>query len=431
MLPRSPTTAATLERISSDMRGLHTADWHVGKLNYGLKRNEDHEHVFEQMYALAKDEKVDIIIHSGDLYDKENPGTEVLKQGIAYLERLAEIAPVVFIPGNHDSNGMFEVIDALISCRRPPHHPIHILHTSRLKGERYGMLELASKDGRERLLVAGLPFIRPASFARQFIALGADVRGLEFADQIERLTSGIGAQFRAAYDSKTDVRIFVGHLLLQGSLVGGKDRGELALDIEEHTFGARGSSVPVVDYAALGHIHRPQTPPGCEYARYAGSPLAVDFGESSEEKGVQIFEARPGLPVRVRFVPLDVGRELVTATIPYEELPLHGPLLAGKLVKLTVLIDSSERNVYDYVKECMPDAVIARVIEQVLVQEGQATPEIPDTAALSPPDLFASYIANKRGFDKERANRYFRDLYGAATAGVQTRIQDIDALEQV
>lgn len=412
------------------MRGLHTADWHVGKLNFGLKRDEDHECVFEQMYALAKDENVDVILHSGDLYDKADPGTEVLKQGISYLERLAEIAPVVFVPGNHDSTGMFEVIDALISCRQPRHHPIHILHTSRLRGERYGMLELPSRDGRERLLVAGLPFIRPASFARQFIALGANVRGLAFADQIERLTHGIGAQFRANYNPSTDVRVFVAHLLLQGSLVGGKDRGEIMLDIEEHTFGARGSSVPVVDYAALGHIHRPQTPPGCEYARYAGSPLAVDFGESSEKKGVQIFEARPGLPVKVRFVPLDVGRELVTATIPYDELPVQGPLLSGKLVKLTVVIKGSERNVYDYAKECMPDSVIARVIEQVMVPEALADTDMPDTAAISPPDLFASYITNKRGFDKERANRYFYELYTAATAGVETRIQDIDALEQ-
>ena len=412
------------------MRLLHTSDWHVGKTNFGVGRDADHDHVFEQIRDIAKDEKVDLILHTGDLYEKPDPGTDVLKRGIGYIEELAEVAPLIMVVGNHDSNGMFELIDALISRRPPRAYPIHIFHTARLKSQGLGLLELGTKNGKQRILFAGLPFVRPASFAKQFAMLGAGLVGLEFADQMERLTHRIADQYRVTYDPSTDVRLFGAHVLLQGSVVGGKDRGERPLDIEQHTFGVRSGAVPVVDYAGLGHVHKAQTPPGCSYARYAGSPLAVDFGESGEPKGIQLVEITPGLPTTPRFMPLDVGRELISLTLRYEDLPTQGPLLAGKVVKLTVLLEGSERNVYDRVRECLPDAVIARVIEQVVFQPAAEAAEPVDLAAISPPDLFDTYILGRSGVDKELTGRYFRELYAGAIVGERIAIADVDRLEE-
>ena len=48
-------------------------------------------------------------------------------------------------------------------------------------------------------------------------------------------------------------------------------------------------------YVAMGHIHAPQAVPGAPVpAEYAGSLLALDFGEAGEQKRVVIVDAEPG-----------------------------------------------------------------------------------------------------------------------------------------
>ncbi len=41
---------------------------------------------------------------------------------------------------------------------------------------------------------------------------------------------------------------------------------------------------PAFDYLALGHIHRPQKVAGLEHIRYSGSPIALSFDESKQQK---------------------------------------------------------------------------------------------------------------------------------------------------
>ena len=65
-------------------------------------------------------------------------------------------------------------------------------------------------------------------------------------------------------------------------------------------------------YVALGHIHAPQPVPGSPVpAAYAGSLLALDFGEVGEEKRVVIVDVEPGRLASVRSVPITAGRRLV------------------------------------------------------------------------------------------------------------------------
>ena len=55
----------------------------------------------------------------------------------------------------------------------------------------------------------------------------------------------------------------------------------------------------------MGHIHAPQAVPGAPVpADYAGSLLALDFGEAGEQKRVVIVDAEPGRLAAVESVPL-------------------------------------------------------------------------------------------------------------------------------
>lgn len=70
-----------------------------------------------------------------------------------------------------------------------------------------------------------------------------------------------------------------------------------------------GAIFEVFDYAALGHIHRPQKV-GKETVRYCGTPLAYSFSEAGQEKSVTIAELREKGQVEVRTVPLAPLRKM-------------------------------------------------------------------------------------------------------------------------
>src|SRR5690606_18171933 len=57
----------------------------------------------EWLAELAESERVDAILMAGDIYDRALPpvpAVEIFRDGLA---RLAEVAPVILITGNHDS----------------------------------------------------------------------------------------------------------------------------------------------------------------------------------------------------------------------------------------------------------------------------------------------------------------------------------------
>src|ERR1700678_3468319 len=99
------------------MRILHTSDWHLGISEHNLDRRPDHDHVLKQIKDIAQAEKVDLILHTGDLFDRDYPGLDILKYGWQHLEELEAIAPVAVLCGNHDSAKLFELMGMILRRR--------------------------------------------------------------------------------------------------------------------------------------------------------------------------------------------------------------------------------------------------------------------------------------------------------------------------
>jgi exonuclease SbcD len=55
------------------MRIIHTADWHLGKLFYGVYLTDDQAYVLDKLVQLLEDEKPDVLIVAGDIYDRAAP----------------------------------------------------------------------------------------------------------------------------------------------------------------------------------------------------------------------------------------------------------------------------------------------------------------------------------------------------------------------
>jgi DNA repair exonuclease SbcCD nuclease subunit/ABC-type Na+ transport system ATPase subunit NatA len=83
------------------MKFAHLADTHIRNLKY----HYEYRVIFEQIYDKLREEKVDYIIHCGDLaHTKTQLSPEYFEMASNFLKNLADIAPTYIIPGNHDGN---------------------------------------------------------------------------------------------------------------------------------------------------------------------------------------------------------------------------------------------------------------------------------------------------------------------------------------
>ena len=85
------------------MRLLHTADWHLGRAFHGEDLLGAQAAFVDFVVEAARSAQVDGVLIAGDLYDRALPPVDAVRLASEALARLAEVAPVVAISGNHDS----------------------------------------------------------------------------------------------------------------------------------------------------------------------------------------------------------------------------------------------------------------------------------------------------------------------------------------
>ena len=79
----------------------HIADTHIRNFNY----HKEYRQIFEQIYKQLAEEKVDYIVHCGDIaHTKTQLSQEFFDLASDFLTNLANIAPTYIILGNHDGN---------------------------------------------------------------------------------------------------------------------------------------------------------------------------------------------------------------------------------------------------------------------------------------------------------------------------------------
>ena len=111
------------------MKFAHIADTHIKNLKY----HYEYKIVFEQLYEELRNEKVDYIIHCGDIaHTKTQISPEFVEMCTDFFRNLADIAPTYIILGNHDGNLKNSTRqDALTPIADALEHPkLHVLKES-------------------------------------------------------------------------------------------------------------------------------------------------------------------------------------------------------------------------------------------------------------------------------------------------------------
>jgi exonuclease SbcD len=262
----------------------HISDLHLGKSLRSRDLAEDQAHALGQIVLQAERMKPDLVIISGDVFDRSIPSESaqtMFGRFMAELRRaLREQARILVIPGNHDS-------------------PRRVAFAAELF-EAVG-IHLVSEVGRDPALVLEREEKRAAVWALPFVTLGAyhefrrslneNGKGQE-AEGAAALIQGDGsmaermanivAQLRPRF-GEYDLNILAAHCYVRGA----------ALSESDTPFVGGAEAVPSnlfedFDYVALGHLHRMQSLSPKIW--YSGAPMAMSFGDGGGGKGFLYIE---------------------------------------------------------------------------------------------------------------------------------------------
>ncbi len=369
------------------MKFLHTSDWHVGKAIRGHSRADEHRAVLDEIINIAEREAVDLVIVAGDLFETASPTPE--SESIVYdtFLRLAAVAPVVAISGNHDNPRRLNAVAPLLELGR-----VTMVTEPRAPNDG-GVIDVVVGEGtdQETVRIALLPFVSQRSIVRadDLMADAAFQNVQLYADRMHRVVGALSASFSA-----DTVNLIVGHAFVQGGAAGGGERPAHLAD----EYSVPTTAFPsTANYVALGHLHRPQVVRGATAIHYCGSPLQLDFGEEAQIKQVNIVEASPGLPAKMTAVPLSAGRSLRTVVGTLAEL---ADMVETSLVTdtgqgapwLRVRVREATRpGLADEVRELLGPCVVDVVVEH----DGPVASPRVRRDGRSPQELFAEFLSDR------------------------------------
>ncbi len=271
------------------MKLLHTSDWHIGRTFHGADLLAEQEAVLGHLADLVVAESVDVVLVSGDIYDRAVPSAEAVRVATLALGRLRQAgAQLVMTPGNHDSAPRLGAFAEFAAAGG--------LH---LRATIDGLAEpVLLPDEHGEVAFYGIPYLEPEP-ARH--ALGVpEARG-----HTGVLTEAM-RRIRADLDTRPDGTrsVVLAHAFVTGGETSESERTIAVGGVEQ----VPGSVFDGVDYVALGHLHGPQTL--AEHLRYSGSPLAYSFSETRQRKSVWLVELDADGLAEVRRHELPVPRHL-------------------------------------------------------------------------------------------------------------------------
>ncbi len=363
------------------MRILHTADWHVGRRLGRHDRIAEMREALDEVARIADEERADLVLVAGDVFDRAAPPVESLSLGLSALLRLARGRPVVVVAGNHDAPELFDALAPLLRDRG-----VHVI--GRIKAPDAGAL-LGPEDLGVPAVVAGFPFLREGRVI-DFMAETGRWYGA-YAQKIAAITDAYNAALvqRAGTDL---VPILVAHFMVNGVRV---SRSERELHIGD-AYTATAQAIPAgPQYVALGHIHAPQPVPGAPVpAAYAGSLLALDFGEAGEDKRVVVVDVEPGRLATLRSIPIHAGRPLEQVRGTWDEIAARADDLADRYLDLTVAVGGPDPELGRRAAALFPYLVRVRA-ERPAQLRRERSPES------RPPDdeLYAAFVRATTGED--------------------------------
>lgn len=246
------------------MRILHLADLHIGKIFHDVHLTDDQAHILGQIIDIVREYEVDVVVISGDLYDRSVPPVQATVVLDDFLTRLLvdlEIK-VILTPGNHDSAERIAFAGRLVRSRGLFIAP----------GLPAAVEPIVLEDNHGKVTFVPLPYVEPLL-----------VRKSLDDSEVDSFDSALHAVLHSLppIEGRT---VCLAHCFTQG---GTTSESERPLSIGGSSLIDPGHFEPF-NLTLLGHLHRSQKISDTIY--YAGSPLKYSFSEADHTKEAAIYD---------------------------------------------------------------------------------------------------------------------------------------------
>ena len=294
---------------------IHSSDWHLGQNFYGYDRSEEQRDFLRQLADIVGREQPDALLVSGDIYHTAAPSSTAINTYVDGMIAIHEACPamaIIVIAGNHDSASRLE-------CDKRIWEFAGVRVLGGIARNETGLADLDRhiiKVG-DKGIVAAVPFAYPSSFTK------VSEENTDSAERQRRYFEALQRRVEELNSDQLPVALMA-HLAVNNSDFTGHDRNMVMECVEIDTLGTG------YDYAALGHIHRPQSL--SDRAYYCGTPIAVSFDEQCEHS-VSIVEI-----VQHGDLPL-VRKAIIKNLKPLHTIPAKEPV---KLDEALALVESSK-----------------------------------------------------------------------------------------
>ena len=372
------------------MKFAHLADTHLGYRQFGLiEREKDFYEVFEKVIDKIIEEKVDFVIHSGDLFETARPSPNALlvfQKGLLKLKGAG--IPMYAIAGNHDMVMRKGAIPPHVIFKRLGLKVISPINTNYTQGD---------------IFIAGLPYY-PSSQVKVLKSKLAELskKAADYDKSILVLHQGIDKYFGYNYELEIG-------------------------DIPDN-----------FNYYALGHIHNYINDNfGEGKLVYPGSGEIWKTNEirdyNENGKGFVLVDFDGPKPY-VKRVKIEIPRQFIKRALDYNELESG---IAGVRESIEGLenkpilsldinnVESDTKMVYEMIKEELGD--LALMIRPKFNMAGEKSIDelFEEDANIGPKDIIRKQLED---YNSEEVNQLALDLYDNLS---KDRIEESrDLLEQ-
>ena len=249
----------------------HTSDWHLGQFFHNHDREYEHAQFLDWLLEQIQEKQPNALFIAGDIFDVINPASSAQRQLYQFLADAHAIAPhmqTLMIAGNHDSGYRIEQVEPLLA---------------KFKAKAVGVIQRNADNqlDLDRLLVPiydaentiiawclTLPFLRTVEIT------GLNEQTQNAQNAIAYLHQQLIAEAKRR-KTEDQALILMSHAHMQGGETSDSER-PIIIGHEEALSTALFDDV--IDYVALGHLHKPQKVQH-PHIRYSGSPIPLSFSE--------------------------------------------------------------------------------------------------------------------------------------------------------
>ncbi|MGO4911686.1 exonuclease SbcCD subunit D C-terminal domain-containing protein [Leeuwenhoekiella sp. W20_SRS_FM14] len=344
------------------MKILHTADWHIGKKLHKHYLHADFELFITWLTGIMRDEKIELLLISGDVFDLANPSAEARRQYYLALKKLSQLnCKIIITGGNHDSPSMLDAPREILEALN-----VHIIGGMPQELSDC-LIPVNNKQGELELVVAAIPFLRDSD-------IRSAEEGVVYDNRIEAIRKGIETTFtQAEVLCKQNFpglpAVAMGHLYAAGIESSDSER-----DIQIGNQAAFQASQfgDYFNYVALGHIHKPQRVTAAIPTFYSGSPLPLSFSERKDEKRVLILDTATGFEPTSIGIPAFRKLNKVSGSLDEIKAKLSNLTAEGDLINL-IEVELLEENFDANLINQLDDLVTSFEVPQLEIVKHRAT----------------------------------------------------------